>query len=89
MNTKFSDKCLRGMAGAHAAMFTPFDRKGRVNGEAIDALIEVSGYYDKDSEHTLDNIMADIAKVARFLCSDGANMITGTAIPVDGGWTAN
>ena len=40
MNTKFSDKCLRGMAGAHAAMFTPFDRKGRVNGEAIDALIE-------------------------------------------------
>ena len=31
----------------------------------------------------------DIAKVARFLCSDGADMITGTAIPVDGGWTAN
>ena len=28
------------MVGAHAAMFTPFDRKGRVNGEAIDALIE-------------------------------------------------
>ena len=31
----------------------------------------------------------DVAKVARFLCSDGADMITGTAIPVDGGWTAN
>ena len=31
----------------------------------------------------------DVAKVARFLCSDGAAMITGTAIPVDGGWTAN
>ena len=29
-----------GMAGAHAAMFTPFDAKGRVNEEAIDALIE-------------------------------------------------
>ena len=28
------------MAGAHAAMFTPFDKKGRVNGDAIDALIE-------------------------------------------------
>lgn len=38
-------------------------------------------------KHLLDP--ADIAKVARFLCSDGANMITGTAIPVDGGWTAN
>ena len=31
----------------------------------------------------------DVAKVARFLCSDGADMITGTSIPVDGGWTAN
>ena len=28
------------MSGAFAAMFTPFDGKGRVNGEAIDALIE-------------------------------------------------
>lgn len=38
-------------------------------------------------KHLIDPI--DIAKVARFLCSDGAQMITGTAIPVDGGWTAN
>ncbi len=28
------------MAGAHAAMFTPFDAKGRVNPEAIEQLIE-------------------------------------------------
>ncbi len=28
------------MAGAHAAMFTPFDNKGRVNPETIDALVE-------------------------------------------------
>lgn len=31
----------------------------------------------------------DIAAVCRFLCSEGAKMITGTSIPVDGGWTAN
>ena len=38
---KISDsREVSGMAGAHAAMFTPFDRKGRVNGEAIDAMIE-------------------------------------------------
>ena len=40
MNTHFSESCFAGMAGAHAAMFTPFDDKGHVNGEAIDALIE-------------------------------------------------
>jgi N-acetylneuraminate lyase len=36
----FSGKEFKGMAGAHAAMFTPFDNKGRVNPEAIDALVE-------------------------------------------------
>ena len=35
-----SGRDFKGMAGAHAAMFTPFDKKGRVNGDAIDALIE-------------------------------------------------
>jgi len=40
MKTRFEDRCFAGMAGAHAAMFTPFDAKGRVNGEAIDAMVE-------------------------------------------------
>ena len=31
------------MSGAFAAMFTPFDRKGRVSEEAIDALIVLRG----------------------------------------------
>ena len=40
MNVKLTGKEFKGMAGAFAAMFTPFDKKGRVNEEAIDALIE-------------------------------------------------
>lgn len=40
MKTRFEDRRFAGMAGAHAAMFTPFDAKGRVNGEAIDAMVE-------------------------------------------------
>lgn len=40
MQTRFSGKEFRGMAGAHAAMFTPYDSKGRINGDAIDAIIE-------------------------------------------------
>lgn len=40
MSGKLTEACFKGMCGAHAAMFTPFDEKGRVNGEAIDALIE-------------------------------------------------
>ena len=40
MKTQFTGREFKGMAGAHAAMFTPFDAKGCVNGEAIDALVE-------------------------------------------------
>ena len=40
MNTNMTGKEFKGMSGAFAAMFTPFDKKGRVNEEAIDALIE-------------------------------------------------
>ena len=32
--------------------------------DAVDALIEISGYYDKDSGRTLANIRADVAKIA-------------------------
>jgi 3-hydroxybutyrate dehydrogenase len=29
-----------------------------------------------------------LAELAVFLCSDGASTITGTAMPMDGGWVA-
>jgi 3-hydroxybutyrate dehydrogenase len=30
----------------------------------------------------------EVAAVAVFLCSDNASSITGSTLPVDGGWTA-
>lgn len=40
MDCNPAGKEFKGMTGAFAAMFTPFDRNGRVNEAAIDALIE-------------------------------------------------
>ena len=40
MKTSFTGKEFKGMAGAFSAMFTPFDRKGALNEEAIDRLVE-------------------------------------------------
>ncbi len=46
--------------------------------------------------YVLDNILyhrlatvSDVAATVCFLASDNANMITGTILPVDGGWTAH
>lgn len=40
MGIDFADGELKGMAGAYAAMITPFDVNGRINEEAIDAIVE-------------------------------------------------
>jgi 3-hydroxybutyrate dehydrogenase len=49
---------------------------------AIDALLA-----EKQPSHRLSS-PAEIARLALWLCAPDAHNITGTAIPVDGGWTA-
>ena len=51
MNTKLTEKCFSGMNGAYAALFTPYDAKGRVNPEMIEKIINygikngLNGFY--------------------------------------------
>ena len=51
MDTRLTEKCFKGMAGAYAALFTPYDAKGRVNPERIAEIIEyglrngLAGFY--------------------------------------------
>jgi 3-hydroxybutyrate dehydrogenase len=49
---------------------------------AIDALLA-----EKQPSHRLSS-PAEIARLAVWLCAPDAHNVTGTAIPVDGGWTA-
>ena len=49
---------------------------------AIDALLA-----EKQPSHRLSS-PAEIARLALWLCAPEAHNITGTAIPIDGGWTA-
>ncbi len=61
--------------------------------------ISPGGYFDNQSEPFLTNYIAktplgrmaehdDMKGVALFLASDASSYITGSVIPVDGGWTA-
>lgn len=51
MDTKLTEKCFRGMNGAYAALFTPYDAKGRVNPEMVEKIINygirngLNGFY--------------------------------------------
>ena len=40
MDIKLTEKCFMGMYGAYAAMFTPYDKKGRVDDETIARIID-------------------------------------------------
>lgn len=39
MNIKLTESCFKGMSGAYAALFTPYDKKGQVNPEMIEKII--------------------------------------------------
>jgi 3-hydroxybutyrate dehydrogenase len=58
------------------------DELGVSSEAAIDALLA-----EKQPTHRLSS-PAEIARLAVWLCAPDAHNITGTAIPVDGGWTA-
>jgi len=51
MNTKLTETCFKGMNGAYAALFTPYDAKGRVNPEMIERIVRygiangLNGFY--------------------------------------------
>ena len=51
MNAKLTEKCFKGMSGAYAALFTPYDEKGRVNPEMIGKIVDygirngLNGFY--------------------------------------------
>ena len=51
MTTKLTEKCFKGMNGAYAALFTPYDEKGRVNPEMIEKIVNygikngLNGFY--------------------------------------------
>ena len=51
MTNRLTEKCFKGMSGAYAALFTPYDAKGRVNPEMIEKIVNygirngLSGFY--------------------------------------------
>ena len=51
MTTTLTEPCFRGMAGAYAAMFTPFTKDNKVNEAAIEEIVEhgikggLAGFY--------------------------------------------
>jgi 3-hydroxybutyrate dehydrogenase len=62
------------------------ERREELGGVSAQAAIEAM-VAEKQPSHRLSS-PAEIARLAVWLCAPDAHNITGTAIPVDGGWTA-
>ena len=51
VHLKLTERCFKGMGGAYAALFTPYDAKGRVNPEMIEMIVNygirngLNGFY--------------------------------------------
>ena len=51
MDTRLTERCFKGMGGAYAALFTPYDAEGRVNPEMIGRIVDygvrngLNGFY--------------------------------------------
>jgi 3-hydroxybutyrate dehydrogenase len=62
------------------------DEQAKAHGMAREQVISEVILASQPSKRFVE--VEELAALALFLCSDGAGSITGTALPVDGGWTA-
>ena len=80
MYAKLTEKCFKGMSGAYAALFTPYDEKGRVNPEMIGKIVDYGIKYTGRDYYAAQCLKRKLGKETIWFAGCDEQLLCGLAL---------